>query len=272
MLRPLLRSGRFAAGVLILVAIVAAALAGAIVAGDPFQPSETLLRGPSAAHPFGTDELGRDIFTRILDGASTALLIAIPPALVAGLVGGAVGLAAGYYGGLLDEILLKLIELVLVVPRFLLALVVAALFGGSLWLVGVILAFTFWPHTARLARGEAITIRAQPFVEAAVSVGGSSRWIIRQHLWPLALHVIIVNTTFQAGQAVLIESALAFLGLGDRNLVSWGAMLADAQSYLGIAWWISIFPGLAIGLLIFAMNLLGDGLADAWNVRSAGRS
>lgn len=267
MLRPLLRSRRFTIGLLILAGVLAAAIAGAVVAGDPFQPSDTVLGGPSSAHPFGTDQLGRDVLTRILDGSATALLIAIPPAVVAGLLGAVVGLAAGYYGGLLDEILLKLIEFVLIIPRFLLALVVVALFGGSVWIVVVVLAFTFWPQTARLARAEAITLRQQPFVEAATSIGGSDSWIIRQHLWPLALPVIIVNTTFQAGQAVLIETALAFLGLGDRNVVSWGAMLTDAQSYLGVAWWISIVPGLAIGLLVFAMNLLGDGLADAWSTR-----
>lgn len=272
MLRPAFHSGRFLLGLAVLGVTLAAAVAGAVFAGDPFLPSETILSGPSSSHVLGTDELGRDIATRILHGAETALLVAIPTALVAAIIGTAAGLAGGYYGGLLDEVLLKVIELVLVVPRFLLALLVAALFGSQLWLVGAVLAFTFWPHTARLVRGDAISIRERPFVEAAIAAGASDLRIMARHLLPLALPVIAVNTSFQAGQAVLIESGLAFLGVGDRDVVSWGAMLADAQSYLALAWWTSFFPGAALALLILAMNLLGDGLADSWNVRSSSRT
>ena len=270
--RALLRSRRLAAGALVLAATLAAAIAGLLLAGDPFAPSETILSSPSRAHPLGTDELGRDILTRLLHGAATALLVAIPPALVAGLVGAAVGLVAGYHGGLLDEALLKLMELILVIPRFLLAVVVVALFGGQLWLVGAVLALTFWPHTARLVRGEAISLRERQFVEAARAVGGSDGWILVRHLWPLVLPILAVNVSFQAGQGALVESGLAFLGLGDRDVVSWGAMLSDAQSYLGLAWWTSVAPGLSLAVLIVALNLLGDGLSDAWNVRRANRA
>lgn len=272
MLRPVFRSGRFLLGLTVLGLTLLAALAGAFLAGDPFRPTESILSSPSTAHVFGTDELGRDIATRILHGAATALLVAIPTALVAALVGTAAGLAGGFYGGIFDEVLLKVIEFVLVVPRFLLALVVAALFGSELWLVGAVLAFTFWPHTARLVRGDAISIRERPFVEAATAAGASDLRIMARHMLPLALPVIAVNTSFQAGQAVLIESGLAFLGVGDRDVVSWGAMLADAQSYLALAWWTSFFPGITLALLILALNLLGDGLADSWNVRSSGRA
>lgn len=265
--RSVLGSRRFVAASLVVVATLAAALLAPLLGGNPFEPSDSLLETPSLDHPFGTDELGRDIFTRVLHGAATALLVAIPPAIVAGLIGAAVGLAAGYAGGLLDEVALKLIELILVIPRFLLAIVVVALFGGSLWLVSAVLVLTFWPHTARLVRGEAISLRERPFVEAARAVGGSSRWILARHLWPSMLPLLAVNVSFQAGQGALIESGLAFLGLGDRDVVSWGAMLADAQSYIGIAWWTSVPPGIALGMLILALNLVGDGLSDAWNVR-----
>lgn len=272
MTRSVLRSGRFLLGAAVLGATLLAAILGAVLAGDPFLPSETVLAAPSAEHVFGTDELGRDIAARILHGASTALLVAIPTALAAAVVGTAAGLAGGYFGGLFDEILLRVIELVLVVPRFLLALVVAALFGSDLWLVGAVLAFTFWPHTARLVRGDAISLRERPFVESAVAAGASDLRIVGRHLLPLVLPVIAVNTTFQAGQAVLIESGLAFLGVGDRDVISWGAMLSDAQSYLAVAWWTSLFPGAALALLILALNLLGDGLADSWHIRSGGRA
>jgi peptide/nickel transport system permease protein len=264
-LRHALRSTRFLVGATIVTATATAAM---LARGDAFRPTDAVLAHPSSAHALGTDELGRDVLTRILHGATTALEVSLPPALLAAAVGAAIGLVGGYFGGLLDEALLKLTELVLVVPRFLLALVVAALFGGHLWVIGLVLAVTFWPHTARLVRAEAITLRERPFVEAAQSIGAGNTRILVRHLLPLALPVIVVNASFQAGQAVLVESGLAFLGLGDPNAVSWGAMLSGAQSYLGIAWWTSVFPGLALALLVLAVNLVGDGLADAWSVRS----
>ncbi|MBA2476281.1 MAG: ABC transporter permease [Actinobacteria bacterium] len=270
-LRPLLGSYRFVLGALFLLLVLLAALAASLAAGDPFQTSETILGGPSWSHPLGTDELGRDVLTRILHGAATALQVALAAPLVAGAVGTVVGLAAGYFGGLLDDVLLKLMELTLVVPRFLIALVAGAFFGGHLWLIGAILAATFWPSTGRLVRAEAISLREREFVEASRSLGASDVWILSRHLLLLVAPVVAVNSSFQAGQAALIEAGLAFLGVGDRNVVSWGAMLADAQSYLGTAWWTSVFPGIALALLILALNLLGDGLADSWNVRTRTR-
>lgn len=265
-LRPIVRSRRFVIG----TAIVAAMAVGAVLAaGDPFRPSDATLAPPSRGHALGTDELGRDILVRILHGAGTALEIAIPPALLAAAIGMLAGLVGGYFGGLLDEVLLKLIEFVLVVPRFLLALVVAALFGGQLWVIGAVLVATFWPHTARLVRGEVVALRERPFIEAAHSVGASDLRILLRHLLPLALPLVAVNASFQTGQGVLVESGLAFLGLGDPDKVSWGAMLFAAQSYLGVAWWTSVFPGVALALLVLAVNLVGDALADTWNVRAS---
>ena len=134
-------------------------------------------------------------------------------------------------------------------------------------MLAVVLAATFWPATARLVRAEAISLRERPFIEAARAVGAGDVRIVMRHLLVLVVPLVAVNSSFQAGQAALIESGLAFLGLGDRNVVSWGAMLSDAQSYLGIAWWTSVFPGTALALLILGLNLLGDGLADTLNVR-----
>jgi peptide/nickel transport system permease protein len=263
-----LRSTRFVVGGAV---IVATAVAAASARGDPFEPSDTVLARPSSAHVLGTDELGRDILTRLLHGAATALAVSIPPALVAAVLGVGIGLIGGYVGGLLDEALLKLTELVLVVPRFLLALVVAALFGGELWVVGLVLAATFWPHTARLVRAEAISLRERAFVEAAHAVGAGSGRVLARHLFPLVLPIVVVNASYQAGQGVLVESGLAFLGLGDADAVSWGAMLAGAQPYLAIAWWTSVFPGVALALLVLALNLAGDGLAETFGVRTLSR-
>jgi len=270
-MRAVRDSRRLTIGTVFVLAVAGAAVFAAVAGADPFRTSETILAAPSGAHPLGTDELGRDILTRILDGAATTLKVALAPAAVAAVIGTAAGLAGGFYGGLLDEALLKLIELVLIVPRFLIALVAAALFGGSLWLVGGVLAATFWPTTARLVRADTISLREREFVEASRSVGAGDWWIVSRHLLVLVAPIVAVNSSFQAGQAVLIEAGLAFLGVGDRNVVSWGAMVADAQSYLGTAWWTSVFPGGALAATILALNLIGDGLADVWNVRGRTR-
>ena len=217
-LRPLLGSRRFLLGTGFLILVLLAALVAALTAGDPFGTSETILDGPSRGHPLGTDELGRDVLTRILHGAATALKVAIVAPIIAGAIGTTVGLAAGYFGGLLDEVLLKLMELTLVVPRFLIALVAAAFFGGHLWLIGAILAATFWPSTGRLVRAEAISLREREFVEASRSLGASDVWILSRHLLLLVAPIVAVNSSFQAGQAALIEAGLAFLGVGDRNV------------------------------------------------------
>ncbi len=271
-LRPLLRSRRFVLGALFLLVVLVTAVLGTVAAGDPFKTSETILSAPSRHHLLGTDELGRDILTRILHGAATTLKVSIPAPLVAAVIGTAVGIVGGYFGGLLDEILLKLMEFTLVVPRFLIALVAATFFGGHLWLVGVVFAATFWPSTGRLVRAETISLREREFVDASRSLGASDRWILSRHLLLLVAPVVAVNSSFQAGQAALIEAGLAFLGVGDRNVVSWGAMIADAQSYLGIAWWTSVVPGVTLALTILALNLVGDGLADTLNVRARGSS
>ena len=264
-IRFVFRSRRFVIGATV---VAATGIAAAIVGGNPFRPTGAVLVRPSHSHALGTDELGRDVLNRILHGGGTALEVSLTSALLAAAIGALIGVVGGYFGGLLDETLLKVTELVLVVPRFLLALVVAALFGGHLWVITLVLAATFWPHTARLVRAEAMTLRERPFVEAAHAVGAGNVRILLRHLLPLALPIVVVNASFQAGQAVLVESGLAFLGLGDPNKVSWGAMLAGAQSYLGIAWWTSVFPGTALAVLVLGLNLAGDGLAEALGVRT----
>lgn len=271
MRETLRRSARLRAGLLLLgLAGLAAVLA--TWAGDPFQPSQSVLTPPSWQHPFGTDELGRDISSRLLHGAATSLHIAGWSVLAATTVGTAAGLVAGYAGGTLDDLLVKVSELFQVIPKFLLALVAAALFGSSTLLLIVILAVAFWPSTARLARAEALALRELTFVDAARALGASHRRILVRYLLPGALPVVVVNASFQAGTAVLIETGLAFLGLGDRDVVSWGMVLADAQPYLALAWWISLFPGLAVALTVLGMNLTGDGLNEAFDVHAASRA
>lgn len=261
------RSRRLQLGLLLLLLVVLSATAGRVVGGDPFRPSDATLRSPSVRQVMGTDHVGRDVLTRLLWGAGTSLLVALMAASVAAVLGTAVGLVAGYVGGVLDDALLKAAEVAQVMPQFLVALVAAALFGPNRFVLVAVLAATFWPSTARLTRGEALALRERAFVEAAKAQGAAPARILVRHLLPAALPVVVVNTSFQAGAAVLIEAGLAFLGLGDRNVVSWGAMLADAQIYVGIAWWLSLFPGLAVGVTVLALNLVGDGLNEALRVR-----
>ena len=265
--RLLKPSRRLQAGLLLLLTITLGTVAGGVFGADPFRPGPTALHPPSMRHPMGTDHVGRDVLIRVSQGAGTSLWVAAASALAAALIGTAAGLVAGYAGGVVDEILTKVVEVSQVMPQFLVALVAAALFGSNRFVLVAILAFTFWPSTARLARGEALTLREREFVSAAKAQGAGRSRVIICHLLPSALPIVVTNTSFQAGAAVLIEAGLAFLGLGDRNVVSWGAMLADAQSYVGIAWWLSLFPGLAVGLTVLAMNLAGDGLNEALGVR-----
>lgn len=267
--RRLRSNPRLVGGVALLAVVTSWALFAGVVSGDPFKTSAVLLAAPSWDHPFGTDAVGRDVLMRVLHGAATSLSVAGASVLLATVVGLLVGVVAGYRGGVLDDLLLKVVELFLVVPKFLLALVAAALFGASTLLLVVILAFVFWPGTARLARAEALALREREFVEAARALGAGHVRIVARHLLPGVLPVVVVAASFQVGAAVLIETALAFLGLGDRDAVSWGAMLSDAQAYVALAWWTSLFPGLAVGLTVFGANLAGDGLNDALDVRAA---
>lgn len=262
-------SGRLQLGLLVLAVVVVATLATGLVGADPFRPGTVTLQPPSLRHLMGTDQVGRDVLNRVLRGAGTSLWVGLMSASIAAFVGTAVGLVSGYRGGLVDDALLKSAEVVQVMPQFLVALVAAALFGSGRFVLVAILAVTFWPSTARLVRGEARALRELEFVEAARTHGAGPVRILFRHILPAALPVVVVNASFQAGAAVLIEAGLAFLGLGDRNVVSWGAMLADAQSYVGIAWWMSLFPGVAVGVTVLAMNLAGDGLNQVMGSRGA---
>ncbi|MGI9120779.1 MAG: ABC transporter permease [Acidimicrobiales bacterium] len=255
-------SHRFAMGLLLLASVAAMALAASHVGGEPFRPSEALLLSPSRHHLMGTDALGREVGTRLLHGAATGLLVAVLSVVGATCIGVVVGMIAGYVGGVVDDVLLKLAEVFQVVPGFLLALVAAALFGPSRVLLAVVLAVIFWPLTARLVRAEVLALRERPFVQAARVLGARHPRILARHLLPAVLPLVVVNASFQAGTAVLIEAGLAFLGLGDRNAVSWGTMLADAQPYVAVAWWLSLFPGAAVAVTVLGMNLLGDGLNE----------
>jgi peptide/nickel transport system permease protein len=229
--------------------------------GDSFVP-------PSPAHLLGTDSLGEDILTNILFGARTSLIVGFCAVLTSSVLGILVGATAGYFGGALDNGLMRVTEMFQILPQFFLAIVIVALFGSSIWNVVLVIGVLTWPVTARLLRAEFLSLRKREFVDAARSLGMSDFDIIVREILPNALPPIIVNGALQISSAILLETSLSFLGLGDPNVMSWGTMLHNAQDFFSRAWWMAAFPGLALFMATLSLNLVGDGLNDALNPRS----
>ncbi len=269
---PLLRHPAALLGLGLLTAIgLMALLAGVVAPGDPLRAAGPPLTAPAPRFPLGTDDLGRDMWAMVLHGSRTSLLVGLAVAVVSGVLGVAVGGVAGYHGHLVDDVLMRLTELVQVVPRFFLVLVAAALFGPSLWLTIGLLGLTFWPAVARLLRAQVLSMREREFVLAARALGAPTSRVLWRHVVPNALPVVVAAAALQVGTAILVEAALSFLGLGDRTLLSWGYLLNGAQPFLRVAWWMSVFPGAAIALTVLAVNLVADGLNDALDPRQRRR-
>ena len=271
MTRPRRMAPRGPLGVLgasLVTAIGALALLGPLVLpGNPLAAAGTALQPPGGAHLLGTDDLGRDVLLGVVYGARVSLLAGGIAALTSALLGTAVGAAAGFYGPPLDDVLMRLTEAVLVAPRFFLAVLVAALFGPSLWYLALLLGLTLWPQTARLLRAQVLSLRQREYVVAARAVGLTPARILVRHVLPNAGSVVVITAALQVGAAILVEASLSFLGLGDRSQISWGYMLNNAQPFLRTAWWMSVFPGLALALTVLGTNLLADGLQAALDPR-----
>jgi peptide/nickel transport system permease protein len=246
-------------------------LAPWLTAFPPLDTGPHAFRSPDAIHRMGTDDLGRDILSGVLWGARVSIAVGLLAALTSTGIGVIVGAAAGYYGRWLDELLMRLTEFFLVIPRFFLVLVMVALFGNSLWHVILVIGVLSWPVTARLIRVEFLSLREKEFIEASRAIGASDARIILRHILPNAVAPIVVSGSLQIARAILMEAGLSFLGLGDPNQVSWGVMLYNAQRFLRRAWWTAAFPGLAIFGIVMGFNLVGDGLNDALNPRQKGR-
>lgn len=251
-------------GLVLLIALVAL-FAPRLAPGSPLVGVGPALRPPSADHWLGTDDLGRDVLAGVVHGARVSLLVGLTVALVSTACGVLVGAVAGYAGRWVDDALMRFAELIQVLPRFFLAIIVATLFGGSLVNTVLLLGLTFWPSTARLLRAQLLSLREREFVIAARAIGAPGAKILTRHVLPNALPPVLVNASLQVGGAILIEAGLSFLGLGDRRFVSWGSMLNDAQPFIQLAWWMSVFPGLALLLAVVGVNLVADGVNDAWN-------
>lgn len=264
LLRRTLRTptGAVGAGVTLLLVTVGL-LAPVLAPTDPFAVDGPPLAPPSSAYPFGTDALGRDLLSGVIHGARTSLVVAVGVAALVLLIGTAVGLVSGWAGGWWDDVLMRGTELFQVLPRFFLALVVIAFFGPGLHHLVLLLGLTSWPLLARVIRAEVFALRNREFVEAARLHGASRTRILLREILPNAVPPGLALVGLVVAQVILIEASLGFLGLGDPNVVSWGSLASEAQQFLRVAWWLSVFPGLAILVAVLALNLLGDALTEA---------
>jgi peptide/nickel transport system permease protein len=265
---PLLFAGGFLSAVVLLVAVFAPLIApfpaDAGTATNPF----AVLHAPSAAHLFGTDQVGRDVLSRVAYGARVSPVIALVVLAIACVIGVPLGVAAGYFGGWLDEAIMRVTDIFLAFPPLLLALALAAMLPASLLTVMVAIAATWWPWYTRLIRGQAASVAGRPYVDACRALGISRSRIIFRHILPNSITPLIVQISLDVGGVILTASALSFLGLGAQDPTpDWGLMVSLGQEYFTTSWWVVTFPGLAILLTAFAFNLLGDGLRDLLDPR-----
>ena len=261
-------------GAVILLAVVAlTVLAPLIYPGNPWQGVARPMLPPlrDAAYPLGTDMLGRDIAAGIAHGARVSLLVGLVSTAVAVLIGVTLGALAGFYGGWVDDVLMRFTEFFQTIPAFALAVVLVAVFSPSLTSITLAIAAVSWPPVARLVRAEFLSLRSREFVEAAVTIGQTGPRIIVSQILPNAMSPIIVTASLMIATAILTESSLSFLGLGDRDAMSWGYQIGAGRTMLRQAWWMSAFPGLAILLTVLSINLIGEGLNDAMNPHLRGR-
>jgi peptide/nickel transport system permease protein len=269
----LLRTPGGAMGVGLLGAAVTVALAGPLVVGDhPFASVAGALQAPVPAHPFGTDDLGRDLLTMVVHGLRTSLVIALGVAVLSAVIALTVGAVAGLHPGRTDDLLMRTTELVQVVPRFFLAVVVVALFGATVSILVVLLGLTSWTWTARVVRAETLALREREYVAAARSFGAGSGYVLRRHVGPNLLPAALVMLSVSASSAVLVEAGLGFVGLSDPDVVSLGTLASNAQRFLRAAWWLAVFPGAALAVVVLGINLVGDAVGDVHGRRFHGRS
>lgn len=260
------------AGLIVIVGLYLVALVTPLIAlHDPNAQYDLLtnrLIGMSAAHPLGTDQFARDVLSRLLYGARISLTIGFVAVSISVTIGTLVGAIAGFLGGFVDGAIMRFVDMVISFPRLVLLITIIAIFQPSIFLIIAVLGLTLWPGTARIVRGEVLSLREREFVQAAEALGYPKRRIILRHLIPNALAPVIVAATLGMGNTIVLEAGLSFLGLGVQPpTASWGTMVAAGRNTLLTAWWLSTFPGLAIVFTVLSFNLVGDGLRDALDPR-----
>tara|TARA_B100001057_G_C22790008_1_gene927224 strand:+ start:640 stop:1527 length:888 start_codon:yes stop_codon:yes gene_type:complete len=253
--------------IFLLIAIFAPFLA-------PYDPNEMtldMMSAPSYQHILGTDDLGRDLFSRIIWGTQVSLFVGFVTVAIALIVGVFLGVWAGYYGGWIDMIIMRYIDLQWAFPNFIIAVYLVAVFGTGLLNIIVAISLAFLDDFARVARSMVLSLKEQPFIEAARVQGTSDFRIMFKHILPNAMGPIIVQASVSISYAILGEASLSFLGLGvNVNTPTWGLILADGRSFISQAWWLGVFPGLAIMLVVLSINFIGDAVRDAFDVRDSG--
>ncbi|HYB40816.1 MAG TPA: ABC transporter permease [Candidatus Methylomirabilis sp.] len=263
--RPLVAGAEAIVVAFVLIAVTAPRLA-------PFDPNATnfaaVRKPPSATHPLGTDEVGRDVLSRLLWGARASLLAGVIPVLVAVTLSVPVGLVAGYTGGWVDGVIMRIIDAMLAIPFLIVAIALAAFLGPSLGNAMIAIGIAALPAFVRLARGTVLAIKTEEYVEAARALGCSSRRVGARHILPNMLPPLFIQSSLTVAAAIIAEASLSFLGLGQQPPApSWGSMLNAAQRYLSQAPWMALYPGLMISLVVIALNIVGDGLRDALDPR-----
>lgn len=256
-------------GVTILILSIVA-ISASIIA--PYDPTEINIKkailAPSAAHLLGTDQLGRDVFSRMIYGARISLSIGIVAVGLAALIGVVLGSIAGYFGGKIDAVIMRFVDIMLCFPSFFLILAVVAIIGPSIYNIMIVIGLTSWMGMTRLIRAEVLSLKEREYVLAAKALGMKNARIIIEHLIPNGIGPVLVSFVLGVAAAVLVEAALSFLGLGVQPPTpSWGNILMEGKATLGVAWWLILFPGLAILITVLAFNLLGEGIRDFLNPR-----
>jgi peptide/nickel transport system permease protein len=265
---PLMATGAAISLLIVLLAILAPALApNPADAGSAAHPLETL-RPPSLEHPFGTDQVGRDVLSRVLYGARISPMIAVFVLAVSCLIGIPLGIAAGYFGGIVDEVIMRVTDVFLAFPALLLALAFAAMLQPSLTTTIVAISVTWWPWYTRIVRGQAASVAGRPFVESARALGIPHRRILLRHVLPNSVTPVVVQVSLDVGGVILTAAALSFLGLGAQDPTpDWGLMVSQGAAFFATHWWLVTFPGAAILLTAVAFNLLGEGLREVLDPR-----
>jgi peptide/nickel transport system permease protein len=269
-----LRQPAIIAGVIVMLIFLLAALLAPLLA--PFGPLDQSiqdgLKPPATAHLFGTDKLGRDIFSRILYGARISLFVGVSVVLISGTLGTLLGVLAGYVGGWADEALMRVTDIFFAFPALILAMAIAGALGPSLQNALIAISAVTWPVYARLLRGQVLALKEREFVLAAKTIGVPEWQIVLRHLLPNMLAPLLVQASFDMGGAITSVAGLSFIGFGAQPPIpEWGVMISEARTYMATAWWMGTFPALAIMLVVGSFNLLGDGLRDLLDPRLRGR-
>ena len=269
------KRNRLAVGGLVMIVVIflIAGLASFISPYDPGKTGVSLkLDAPSVNHFLGTDQLGRDVFSRMLHGSRVSLSVGFVAVAISIFIGILVGAVAGYYSGWIDGVLMRFVDIMLCFPSFFLILTVVAVLGPSLLNVMIVIGITSWMGTSRFVRAEFLSLRERDFAQAAKALGVTDRRIIFRHILPNALAPVFVTATLDVATAILVEAGLSFLGFGVQPPApSWGNILTEGRTYIFDAWWLTVFPGLAILITVLSFNLLGEGLRDALDPRLRGR-